>query len=294
MPVTRSANADFCRILGLTARHEPCGRVCGLGIKLALLWLAGCIDKSAFRLNMRAIIRDAEHAGALMRGHRKRALDAVLPTLGLGMGVSAAPSEGMDYVDAVWAATELSSEGRIVCPPTPTYPGCWAHATGSDGRATWVAQYDDIDRTTDAFFIAVDYEGTKESEACVYATLAIMLNANIQFFVVTCSPLSDPDAPRSPITSGPPWLITLLKKAGVVFVFSDKEGKALRGRGVSQRCGTQRPAYHATSPWPCPLRGAKPSAQGSGSLQTSSVTIPRSSGARASRTGRASTRGAAA
>ena len=30
---------------------------------------------------MRAITRDAEHAGALMRGHRKRALDADLPIL---------------------------------------------------------------------------------------------------------------------------------------------------------------------------------------------------------------------
>ena len=34
-------------------------------------------------------------------------------------------------------------------------------------------------------------------------------------------------------------MITLLKKAGIVFVFSDKEGKALRGRGVSQVWDTE-------------------------------------------------------
>ena len=34
-------------------------------------------------------------------------------------------------------------------------------------------------------------------------------------------------------------MITLLKKAGIVFVFSDKEGKALRARGVSQVWDTE-------------------------------------------------------
>ena len=91
------------------------------------------------------------------------------------MGASAAPPRDMDYVDAVWAATDLSSEGRIVCPPTPTYPGCWAHPRDwkrrTVGRATWAAQYDDVDRTNDAFFIAVDYEGTKD-EVCVLCDLS--------------------------------------------------------------------------------------------------------------------------
>ena len=81
----------------------------------------------------------------------------------------------------------------------------------------------------------MDYEGTDDgSKVCVYATLAIMLNATIQLFVVSCTPWADPDDHSAPITSGPAWMITLLKKAGVVFVFSDKEGKALRGRGVRQ------------------------------------------------------------
>ena len=88
-------------------------------VKLAVLWLAACIDKAAFRQNMRAIACKATHEGALVRGHRKHARDAALQVLGLGIGASVEPVVSMNYVDAVWAAAELASGGRIACPPTP-------------------------------------------------------------------------------------------------------------------------------------------------------------------------------
>ena len=183
-------------------------------VKLAVLWLAACIDKAAFRQNMRAIACKATHEGALVRGHRKHARDAALQVLGLGMGVSVEPVVSMDYVDAVWAATELASGGRIACPPTPAYPGGWAHATEGDGRP---GQRNKVRRgrlRQRPFFHRGGLRGDRGDGVCVYATLAIMLNATIQFFVVTCTPGADPDDLVAPITSGPTWMITLLQKSG--------------------------------------------------------------------------------
>ena len=36
--------------------------------------------------------------------------------------------------------------------------------------------------------VAVDFEGTENKATCVYATLAVMHNETIQFYVVSCAP----------------------------------------------------------------------------------------------------------
>ena len=137
-----------------------CRVVAGEYVKLAILWLAACIDKTAFRQNMRAIACKATHEGALVRGHRKHARDAALQVLGLGIGASVEPVVSMNYVDAVWAAAELASGGRIACPPTPA-----TEVAGQrDGKRRPAVlgsaiKYDEVDCASAPFFIAVDYEG---------------------------------------------------------------------------------------------------------------------------------------
>ena len=63
--------------------------------------------------------------------------------------------------------------------------------------------------------MAVDYEGCS-GIIQVYATVMIMHNDDVKFHIVTCNPRG------MPLTSstGPEWFIQLLRRAGVLSLFS--------------------------------------------------------------------------
>ena len=49
----------------------------------------------------------------------------------------------------------------------------------------WVEEYDEVDRDTAFLGVAIDFEGTDDDGTCVYATLAVMHNETIKFYVVS-------------------------------------------------------------------------------------------------------------
>ena len=73
----------------------------------------------------------------------------------------------------------------------------------------------------------------------VYATVMVMHDYLVHFYVVTCNPRGSQGRFGAHIAMRPWWLIDLLKRAGVVFVFSDSEATALRSRGVMGVWDTQ-------------------------------------------------------
>ena len=193
------------------------------------------MSREAFRFNVRAIACDPRAEDALRRENRKRAISTCLPFEKVGMGPNADSFVVMEYADAVWEALCRARGAEISCPPCPTRD--WAEVLEYAGsgvkRPLWVEEYDGVDRDTTFLGVAIDFEGTNDEGTCVYATLAVMHNETIKFYVVSCAPHGVGEE------AGPEWMIDFLKLAGVVFVFKEEEAVRLYSRGVIRVWDTQ-------------------------------------------------------
>ena len=133
----------------------------------------------------------------------------------------------MNCLDTIWEGVKRASGARIGCPHVPAEDWAAVHGLAGDGeRPLWAEQYDGVDCDESLLMIAVDFEGTEDGTTCVYATLAVMHNDVIRYHVIGCAPYGEGEV------TGPDWLIDLLQRASVVFVFSEEEAKVLHRRGV--------------------------------------------------------------
>ena len=207
-------------------------------VKLVILWVAGCMSRVAFRVNVRAIACDPQAEDALRRENRKRAMSTGLPFEKVGMGPNADSVVLLEWADAVWEGLARARGADVSCPPRPT--GNWAEVAefaASGSRPRWVEEYDEVNRGITFLGVGVDFEGTS-GRTCVYATLAVMRNETIEFHVVSCAPRGVGEQ------AGPQWMIDFLKLASVVFVFKEEEAVRLHSRGVIRVWDTQ-----ARVPW---------------------------------------------
>ena len=204
-------------------------------VKLVILWVAGCMSREAFRVNVRAIACDPQAEDALRRENRKRAMSTGLPFEKVGMGPNADSFVVMEYADAIWEASWRARGAEISCPllPTRNWAEVLEYAESGVRRPLWVEEYDEVDRDTAFLGVAIDFEGTDDDGTCVYATLAVMHNETIKFYVVSYAPHGVGEV------AGPEWLIDFLKLAGVVFVFKAEEAELLYRRGVPRVWDTQ-------------------------------------------------------
>ena len=89
-------------------------------VKLIVVWLAGAVGSKSFHRSVRTITANEQEdrsTGALRRARQRWSHNTGQPPERFGMGVPIAPLRPLQFVDAIWWATERGCGLRIFARP---------------------------------------------------------------------------------------------------------------------------------------------------------------------------------